>query len=194
MQMSDDIQIAAPRQRVYDALNDPDVLKACIPGCEKLEKTSDTEMAATVMAKVGPVRARFNGEVTLSDLNPPEGYTISGEGKGGAAGFAKGSATVKLTESDGGTSLHYDVKADVGGKLAQLGSRLIDGAARSYARDFFSEFKKQVEGPGEETAEEAGAEPVVGSRPEPLRRSNITWWVMLGAVALAVVVAAMVMG
>ena len=127
MEMSGEQIIAAPRQAVWDALNDPEVLKACIPGCDSLEKTSDTDMTATVTAKVGPVKAKFNGSVTLSEIDPPNGYRISGEGKGGAAGFAKGGAQVTLSDSnEGGTVLRYTVDATVGGKLAQIGSRLIE--------------------------------------------------------------------
>lgn len=140
MEMTGSERIAAPRELVYRALNDPEVLKAAIPGCETIEKLSDTEMTATVVTKVGPVKAKFQGAVTLSHLDPPNGYTISGEGKGGAAGFAKGGARVRLEEDGGVTVLHYEVKADVGGKLAQLGSRLIDGTARKLAGEFFARF------------------------------------------------------
>lgn len=188
MQMNDEIRIAAPRVRVYEALNDPEVLKACIPGCESLEKVSDTEMTATVMARVGPVRARFSGEVRLSDLNPPESYTISGQGKGGAAGFAKGGARVSLVEDGDGTILKYEVQADVGGKLAQIGSRLIDGAARSYAKDFFAAFKTRVEGPAEVAAGEAPAA-VPAAAPD-----RTVFWIVLAAVAAAVVIAAYLVG
>ena len=145
MEMSGEHDIAAPRQAVWDALNDPEVLKACIPGCEKLEKTSDTEMTATVTAKVGPVKAKFNGSVTLSDIDAPNGYRISGEGKGGAAGFAKGGAKVALSDSDGsGTILQYTVDATVGGKLAQIGSRLIDASAKKLSGEFFDAFVAHV--------------------------------------------------
>ena len=140
--------IAAPREKVYAALNDPEVLKAAIPGCEAIEAVSATEMTATVVTRIGPVKAKFQGAVTLSDLDPPKGYTISGEGKGGPAGFAKGGATVRLEESGEGTVLHYEVKADVGGKLAQLGSRLIDSTARKLAGDFFTRFGELVAAPG----------------------------------------------
>jgi hypothetical protein len=147
MKLTEEIRIEAPREKVYAALNDPDILRRSIPGCETLEKVSDTEFNATVRAKVGPVRARFAGEVTLKDLNPPEGYTLSGQGKGGAAGFARGEASVRLKE-DGkdATILSYDVSATVGGKLAQLGGRLIDNSARSLAGEFFRNFSKAVSG------------------------------------------------
>jgi carbon monoxide dehydrogenase subunit G len=151
--------IAADREAVWAALNDPEVLKVCIPGCQSLEKTTDTHFHAVVKQKVGPVSATFNGEVELTDLNPPVSYRISGEGKGGAAGFAKGGADVTLAEVEGGTELVYHVDAKVGGKIAQLGSRLIDGFARKQADAFFQKFKETVEGPQEET-ESAPAEEV----------------------------------
>ncbi|MGQ9367427.1 SRPBCC family protein [Azospirillum sp. ST 5-10] len=142
MDMTGEERIAAPRAAVYAALNDPEILRQCIPGCQSLEKTSDTAMTATVQLAVGPVKATFKGAVTLSDLDPPHGYTIRGEGKGGPAGHAKGGATVTLEEAEGGavTVLRYAVKADVGGKLAQLGGRLIDSTARKLAGEFFTRF------------------------------------------------------
>ena len=143
MDMTGEYRIPAPRQRVWEALNDPQVLKAAIPGCEELKK-SPTELEAKVTAKVGPVSAKFGGEVTLSDLNPPESYTISGQGKGGAAGFAKGGATVMLAEDGADTILRYTAKAEVGGKLAQIGSRLIQGTARKMADEFFGKFSRIV--------------------------------------------------
>ena len=145
MEMTGEHRIAAPRSVVWEGLNDPEVLRRSIPGCDTLEKTSPTEMTATVTAKVGPVKASFGGQVTLSNLNPPESYTISGEGKGGAAGFAKGGADVKLVEDGDGTRLHYAVKANIGGKLAQLGARLIDGTAKKMADDFFTRFAAEME-------------------------------------------------
>ena len=129
MEMSGRYRIAAPRDVVWSALNDPEMLKQAIPGCEELTKVSDTEYTAKVTAKVGPVKAKFTGKVQLSNIDPPKGYTISGEGQGGAAGFAKGGADVSLEEDGDGTVLNYEVKAAVGGKLAQIGSRLIDGTA-----------------------------------------------------------------
>jgi len=144
MQMTGQYRIEAPRETVWQALNDVEVLRQCIPGVEEIEKTSDTSFTARVRAKVGPVSARFAGEVTLSDLDPPNGYTISGEGKGGAAGFAKGGARVRLADDGAATLLSYDVDAQVGGKLAQIGSRLIDGTAKKMADDFFSRFAATV--------------------------------------------------
>lgn len=150
MRMSGEYRIAAPRRAVWDALNDPEVLKACIPGCEELERTSDTGFAAKVKAKVGPVSARFAGEVTLSDIVAPERYTISGAGKGGAAGFAKGGAKVRLDEDgDAATILRYEVDAKVGGKLARIGARLIGGTAEKIADDFFGSLAERVGGPAE---------------------------------------------
>jgi hypothetical protein len=138
MTMTGEIQLAAPRDKVWEKLNDPDVLKACIPGCEELEKTDDQGFRAVAKMKVGPVSARFRGKVTLSDLDPPNGYKISGEGEGGVAGFAKGGAKVDLVERDGGTLLSYHVDAQIGGKLAQLGQRLINGTAKKMADEFFA--------------------------------------------------------
>ena len=144
MDMTGEFRIPAPRQRVWDGLNDPAILKECIPGCETMEKNSDTEFTAKVIAKVGPVRAAFSGKVTLSDLDPPKGYKISGQGDGGVAGFAKGGATVKLAPKNGGTVLSYNVDAQIGGKLAQLGQRLVNGAAKKIADDFFANFANAV--------------------------------------------------
>ena len=145
MDMTGEYKIPAARDKVWAGLNDPEILKASIPGCETLERTGDDAFSATVVAKVGPVKAKFGGDVKLSNINPPESYTISGEGKGGAAGFAKGGADVKLADDgEGGTILTYTAKADVGGKLAQLGSRLIDGTSKKMADEFFANFKEQV--------------------------------------------------
>jgi carbon monoxide dehydrogenase subunit G len=132
--------IAAPQQQVWDALNDPAVLKACIPGCESVDKTSDTEFAILMLAAVGPVKARFKGKLTIGELDPPKHYVLSFDGSGGAAGFGKGSASVTLAPEHDGTRLSYVAKAQVGGKLAQVGSRLIDGIATKMAEDFFARF------------------------------------------------------
>ena len=151
MQMTGEELIHAPRDKVWHALNDPEILKECIPGCQSVEKLSDTEFTATVKVKVGPVSANFKGNVTLSNIDAPNGYTITGEGKGGAAGFGKGGADIKLTEAPEGTLLRYDVNASVGGKMAQIGSRLIDGTAKKLAGEFFAKFNELV------SAESAGA-------------------------------------
>jgi uncharacterized protein len=145
MQMTGEQRIEASVDEVWKALNDPEVLKASIPGCQELEKKSDTELAAKVTLKIGPVKATFNGEVELQNLNPPHSYTIVGEGKGGVAGFAKGGADVELNEDGDATILAYEAKADVGGKIAQLGSRLIDSTAKKLAGQFFERFGKIVE-------------------------------------------------
>lgn len=144
MDMTGERRIPASRQRVWEALNDPEILKQAIPGCQEIAKVSDTEFTAKVRAKVGPVSANFAGKVTLSDLDPPAGYTISGEGTGGVAGFARGGAKVTLDEDGGETVLRFEVQAQVGGKLAQIGSRLIDGTARKMADDFFNRFVAAV--------------------------------------------------
>ncbi|MPZ31157.1 MAG: carbon monoxide dehydrogenase [Rhodospirillales bacterium] len=146
MEIKGEYRIAAPRDKVFAALNDPAVLQACIPGCESLEKTSDTEMKAKVRMRIGPVSASFAGKVTLSDIDPPNGYKISGEGQGGAAGFAKGGAVVTLREDAGDTVLNYNVDAQVGGKIAQVGARLIDGTAKKLADEFFGKFAAMVGG------------------------------------------------
>jgi len=145
--MNGEVELAAPREVVWAKLNDPEVLKASIPGCEELERTEDNDgFRAVVKVKVGPVSARFKGRVTLSDLDPPNGYRINGEGEGGVAGFAKGGAAVRLAEKGGGTLLTYEVEAQIGGKLAQLGQRLINGTAKKLADEFFTNFAKAVQG------------------------------------------------
>jgi hypothetical protein len=146
MTMTGEVQLPASREAVWAKLNDPAVLRACIPGCEQLEMTSDTEFQAIATIKVGPVKARWKGKVRLTDLDPPNSYRISGEGEGGVAGFAKGGAKVALAEHAGGTLLTYDVEAQIGGKLAQLGQRLIAGAAKKTADDFFQKFATAVGG------------------------------------------------
>ncbi len=150
MDMSGEYRIAAPREAVWQALNDPEVLRVCIPGCEELTQASETEMTAVVVQKIGPVKARFEGAVQLSNVIAPASYTISGEGKGGAAGFAKGGADVALDEVEDGTLLRYEVHAAVGGKLARLGSRLIDSTAKKLANQFFENFHNHVSAPAQD--------------------------------------------
>jgi carbon monoxide dehydrogenase subunit G len=158
MQMNDSQRIPASKEKVWAALNDPQVLKECIPGCQSLEMSSPTDMTATVVFRVGPVKATFGGKVTLSDLDPPNSYRISGEGSGGVAGFAKGGATVRLeSESPEVTILHYDVDAQIGGKLAQLGQRLIDSTAKKLAGEFFAAFGAVVGGSAEAPDQAAAA-------------------------------------
>jgi uncharacterized protein len=147
MDMSGERRIAASRAAVWAALNDPEILRQCIPGCEVLEMQSPTEMTARVKLQIGPVRATFNGKVRLSDLDPPTSYRIAGEGNGGVAGYAKGGANVALSDEGSGTLMRYDVKADVGGKLAQLGGRLIDSTSKKLADEFFEKFSTLVGGP-----------------------------------------------
>ena len=144
MTMSGEYQLPVPRETVWEKLNDPATLKACIPGCEQLDKLSDNEFQAVATAKIGPVKATFKGKVTLSDIDPPNGYKISGQGDGGVAGFAKGGATVKLEPKGGGTLLSYAVEAQIGGKLAQIGQRLVNGAAKKIADEFFENFAAAV--------------------------------------------------
>jgi carbon monoxide dehydrogenase subunit G len=154
MDIKGEYRIAAPREKVFAALNDQEVLKATIPGCESLEKLSDTEMTAKVRLRIGPVSATFTGKVTLSDIDPPNGYRISGEGQGGVAGFAKGGAVVKLADDAGVTVLTYDADAQVGGKIAQVGARLIQGTARKLADQFFGKFAESVGAPPPAAASE----------------------------------------
>ena len=144
MTMTGEVQLPASRETVWQKLNDAEVLKTTIPGCESLEKISDTAFQAVAVTKIGPVKARWKGKVTLTDLNPPTSYKIVGEGEGGVAGFAKGSALVSLSDKEGGTLLTYNVDAQIGGKLAQLGQRLINGAAKKMADEFFQKFAAAV--------------------------------------------------
>jgi carbon monoxide dehydrogenase subunit G len=159
MKMTGEQKLAASRQRVWEALNDPNVLKQCIPGCQSLEKESDERLKAIVAIKIGPIGARFTGAVTLSELDPPNGYLISGEGQGGAAGFAKGAARVRLTDDGPGALLTYEVDAEVGGRLAQVGGAIIDATAKQLAGAFFKKFGEVVAGPK--------AEPQAAKTPAP---------------------------
>ncbi|NND22775.1 MAG: carbon monoxide dehydrogenase subunit G [Boseongicola sp.] len=144
MDLNDEILIPAPREKVYAALNDTDVLRDCIPGCEELERTGENELAAKVVLKVGPVKAKFSGEVTLDPAGAPERFSLSGKGNGGAAGFAKGGADVVLEEQGDETLLRYEAKADIGGKLAQLGNRLVQSTSKKLAGQFFEAFRERV--------------------------------------------------
>lgn len=144
MDINDEQVIAAPRELVWTLLNDLNVLKACIPGCETLESTGENAMTAVVVTKIGPIKARFAGDVTLSDLEPPHRFTMAGEGKGGVAGFAKGGAVIVLEPHEAGTLMRYTVQVQVGGKLAQLGNRLIDSTARKLSAQFFDNFAQKV--------------------------------------------------
>ncbi|WP_407495939.1 SRPBCC family protein [Pseudooceanicola sp. MF1-13] len=145
MELSDEIRISAPKRVVYEALQDPEVLRQCIPGCEELIKKSDNELEAKVVLKVGPVKAKFSGDVTLDTAGAPDAFSLTGQGNGGAAGHAKGGADVTLTEDGNETILRYEAKAEIGGKLAQLGSRLIQGTAKKLADKFFKTFQEVVE-------------------------------------------------
>lgn len=181
MKLSGENLIPAPREKVWAALNDPEILKQCIPGCESLEKLSDTSFKATVGTRIGPVQARFAGQVTLSDLDPPNGYTISGTGSGGVAGNAKGGAKVRLTPEGSSTRLSYDVDAQVTGKLAQLGSRLIDSTAKMLAGQFFDKFQEVVGGP---QPEEAGSAAVAHAGHGKGGKMQAVVWAAICAVVL----------
>ena len=163
MDMTGERRIPAPRQKVWDALNDTEVLRSCIPGCETLERLSDTAMKATAAVKIGPISARFSGNIALSDMDPPNSYRISGEGQGGVAGFAKGGANVRLSDDGPFTVLAYDVKAQVGGKIAQLGARLIDATSKQMADMFFDRFTAEVSGPQEIAAAGPIVAPVIAA-------------------------------
>src|ERR1700758_47569 len=155
MTMHGEVQLPASREAIWAKLNDPEVLKACIPGCEELERTEDNGFRAAAKMKVGPVSARFKGKVRLSDLDPPNGYRISGEGDGGVAGFAKGGATVALSDKDGGTLLTYNVEAQIGGRPAPRGQPLVNGAAKKLPDQFFTKFAAQFAAPAGTQASDA---------------------------------------
>ncbi len=182
MDMTGEYRISAPRQQVWDALNDAEILKRCIPGCEELIKVSDTELTARVTARVGPVSAKFTGKVMLSEVNAPVSYKISGEGQGGVAGFAKGGADVNLDDDGGETVLRYSATAQVGGKLAQIGSRLIDSTAKKMANDFFGKFAEEVG-----AAEPAVAEAAPAPEAAPAGGISPALWIS-GIIAVVVVI------
>ena len=187
MQMTGEQRIAAPRQAVWAALNNPDVLKRCIPGCQSLEKEGDERLRATVEIKIGPIGARFNGAVTLSDLDPPNGYTITGEGQAGTVGSAKGGAKVRLTEDKGATLLSYTVDAQVGGRLAQLGGPIIDATAKQLAGKFFEQFGQIVGGtaPPAATRKSTAAPAPAPVSASPARGLHMAWILALVVAALA---------
>ena len=194
MEMTGEQLIPASQQDTWNALNDPEILKACVPGCEAIDPVSQNEFQVAMVARVGPVSAKFKGKLSLSDLDPPNSYSIAFEGQGGAAGFGKGSARVALAPQDGGTRLGYTVNASVGGKLAQIGSRLVDAAARKIADDFFKAFNDKVaslhgaatrEGEHGETHDEHHVEPVPADPDMPTISSATV--ALIAAVALVVV-------
>jgi carbon monoxide dehydrogenase subunit G len=200
MELTGEQILPAPRARVWAALNDAEILKRCIPGCQEITKVSDTEFTAKVGLAVGPVKATFNGRVTLADMDPPNGYKISGEGQGGVAGFGKGSAIVKLSDDPAGTKLNYNADAAVGGKLAQIGSRLVEATARKLADEFFSRFAKEFPAepppeaqPASETAAAETAPAIAAPQPTPTqapstpRLSPAIWIPALIAVIAAIV-------
>jgi hypothetical protein len=191
MDMTGEYKIAAPRARVWAALNDPDVLRQAIPGCEELNKLSETELEATARAKIGPVSAKFKGKVVLSELNPPESYVLTGEGSGGAAGFAKGEAKVVLSSEGDATVLRYSVKATIGGKLAQIGQRLVDGAAKKMADEFFDKFADLAGGKVAPPAEAKTSVPPQTPKPANDNRQSSLFeppaWLPFAIIAAAIV-------
>jgi carbon monoxide dehydrogenase subunit G len=188
MEIKGEYRISASREKVFAALNDASVLKECIPGCESLEKLSDTEMTAKVRLRIGPVSASFTGKVTLSDIDPPNGYKISGEGQGGVAGFAKGGAVVALREDGAETVLTYDVDAQVGGKIAQVGARLITGTAKKLADEFFGKFATTISNPSPAAVAGAPSSSVPPTPPAAAQRGYRDWTVIgIGATVLILV-------
>jgi len=183
MRMTGEQRIAAPRQRVWEALNDPEILRQSIPGCQSLEKESDERLRGIVEVKIGPIGARFNGIVTLSDVDPAQGYTITGEGQGGTVGSAKGGAKVRLADDNGGTLLSYEVDAQVGGRLAQLGGPIIDATAKRLAAQFFTRFGEIVAG-GTAPAQAAGPTQAAAGVSSARPASSIAWLLALVVGAL----------
>jgi carbon monoxide dehydrogenase subunit G len=199
MDLTGEYRIPAPREAVWKALNDPEVLKQSIPGCETIEKLSDTEMTAKVTARVGPVKASFTGKVTLSDLDPPNGYKIAGEGQGGVAGFAKGGADVRLKpdETGAGTILTYTATASVGGKLAQIGSRLIEGTSKQMADQFFGKFAEIVgaaAAPAEAAATPVAPAPVAAPPPPAPAQRGLPPLVWVGGLIAIVIILLLIFG
>ena len=187
MEIKGEYRIAAPREKVFAALNDASVLQACIPGCESLEKLSDTEMTAKVRLRIGPVSASFSGKVTLSDIDPPNGYKISGEGQGGVAGFAKGGAVVALREEGAETILNYDVDAQVGGKIAQVGARLITGTAKKLADEFFGKFANTINNPSQAAVAGVPSNSGPPAPPADAARRGYRHWTVIGVGAAVLI-------
>jgi len=188
MEMSGEQHIPVPQQRVWEALNDPEILKACIPGCESIDRVSENEYKVAMTAAVGPVKAKFSGKLLLSDINPPSSYSLAFEGSGGAAGFGKGGAQVNLAPESGGTLLTYRATASVGGKLAQIGSRLIDGVAKKMADDFFIRFNKTVAPVAESAIPASAVPPDAPGSLAPAKSPMPIWtWVVGGLILLLIV-------
>ncbi len=188
MDMQGSRPLAVTQQQAWDALNDPAVLQACIPGCEKFEPTGENTYAVTTAIKIGPVAARFNGRVQLSDIEPPRSYKLAFDAQGGVAGFGKGESTVRLEPMDPGCELQYTVHSTVGGKIAQLGQRLIDGAAKSLAEDFFRRFEEELQR-RHPAAEGAGAAQPPAAAPSSRGMPAGAWWAIAVAVAIAIYLA-----
>ena len=188
MDMQGSRQLAITQQQAWTALNDPAVLKTCIPGCDKVEPTGENQYAIGMALKIGPVSAKFSGKITLTDIMPPESYKLSFEGQGGPAGFGKGSAAVKLTPNADGCDLSYTANATVGGKIAQLGQRLVDGAAKSMAEDFFKRFDLEMQRQHPDAYAAKMVMGDVGTQPADLgARHTVPIWVwVVGAVVLAI--------
>jgi carbon monoxide dehydrogenase subunit G len=193
MEMQGSRHLAVTQQQAWEALNDPEVLKTCIPGCDKVEATGENQYAIGMAVRIGPVAARFNGKILLSDVQPPQSYTISFEGQGGPAGFGKGSAKVNLAPAAEGTDLSYTAQAQVGGKIAQVGQRLVDGVARSMAEDFFKRFDEEMQrrypAPVAAPAADSAAGAPTGNplRAEPGKRFPWWAWAIFAAVVLLAV-------
>ena len=188
MEMSGEQRIPLSQQRVWEALNDPEILKACIPGCESIDRVSENEYKVAMTAAIGPVKAKFSGKLLLANMNPPNSYSLAFEGSGGTAGFGKGSAQVSLAPESGGTLLTYKATASVGGKLAQIGSRLIDGVAKKMSDDFFIRFNKTV-APGADAASQTAAAQPDASASGTSKLALPVWaWVVGGIVVLLIVV------
>ena len=185
MELKDEIRIHAPRAQVFAALNDPEILRQAIPGCEALEATTPTDFTATVAAKIGPLSARFTGAVSLADIEPPVRYTLAGEGKGGPAGFAKVRAAVELAEDGDSTLLTYQVKADIGGKLGQLGGAIVDRTARKLAGEFFQSFERLVAVAPAADADTSDAAPASVVKAPGSNTGAKGWWWLASAIALA---------